>query len=732
MTAELDFFATTAKGTEALLASELEGLGARAVKARRAGVSFRGSLEAGYRACLWCRTASRVLLKLGSFEAPTPEGLYEGVRAIPWQEHIAAMGTLAVNGHTTDSSMTHSQFVALKTKDAIVDRLRDLGGSRPSVDRERPDVRVNLRIFRDRATVSIDLSGDSLHRRGYRQATGPAPLKETLAAAVLMLAGWPELAKEGDTFLDPMCGAGTLPIEAALLAADRAPGLSRQRFGFSRWLGHERALWASLEREAKERAEQGALQTARVFGCDSHPGAVGQAQAALERLGLAAQVRIEHRELRDSNAPQGASDRGLIATNPPYGVRLGDARQAAAAHQELGRLIAERLPHWKAAVLTGVDGPVQSLGLRASEEHSLFNGALPCRLLVFEPTTQASDDRASDDGVLAFENRLRKNHRRLRKWAKKAGVECYRLYDADLPDYALAVDLYGTRAQVQEYEPPKSVNQRRARTRRTAALKVVAKVLGIDTGEVILKVRRRQRGHEQYDKLQDSGAFFQVREGGHCFTVNLTDYLDTGLFLDHRPTRALVAELAKGKRFLNLFCYTGTATVYAAAAGATDTTSVDLSKTYLDWLQQNLAQNSLSSGRHRVIRADCLQWLESHRERYGLIFLDPPTFSNSKRMGSSFDVQRDHGWLLDRAAELLDADGVLLFSNNARRFKLDKEALSHLQVEEITARTIPEDFRRNRRIHNVWLIRRPLPANDAGNGKDCSARGTRAEGAGDS
>ena len=250
-------YVTTPAGTADLAAEELAACGVTEIKVERGGVACVGSLEQAYRACLWSRVANRVLLKIGEFPAPTPEALYDGVRGIDWGEHLTVDGTLAVDATSTSSAITHTQFAALKTKDGIVDQFRERTGARPSVDVDSPDVRVNLHLARDVATLDVDLAGESLHRRGYRGAQGAAPLKENLAAAVLLRAGWQKLVgEEGEGevgFVDPMCGSGSLAIEAALIAADVAPGLLRNEFGFLRWRGHDESVWQRLLTEAAER-----------------------------------------------------------------------------------------------------------------------------------------------------------------------------------------------------------------------------------------------------------------------------------------------------------------------------------------------------------------------------------------------------------------------------------------------------------------------------------------------
>ena len=326
---------------------------------------------------------------------------------------------------------------------------------------------------------------------------------------------------------------------------------------------------------------------------------------------------------------------------------------------------------------------------------------------------RASRSLGEGPGARMFANRLRKNLRTLGAWARREGVDCYRLYDADMPEYAVAVDLYqGASLWVhcQEYAPPRSVDPAQAAHRLDEAMAVLPDVLGVAPEQVFLKVRQRQKGANQYEKIAQEGRFHEVREGPCRLLVNFTDYLDTGLFLDHRRTRVLVGQLAGGRSFLNLFAYTGSASVHAALGGASSTTTVDLSHTYQEWARRNLALNGIKGPLHRLIQADCLEWLEQSSrgatgDRYGVIFLDPPTFSSSKRMRGTLDVQRDHARLVRQAVHLLEPDGILIFSNNFRRFRMDPQILGQFAVEDITARTLPRDFARNPRIHNCWMIR---------------------------
>jgi len=314
-----------------------------------------------------------------------------------------------------------------------------------------------------------------------------------------------------------------------------------------------------------------------------------------------------------------------------------------------------------------------------------------------------------------FANRLNKNRKHLSKWLQREAIHCYRLYDADMPEYAVAVDVYESMApqhtqwvHVQEYEAPKNIDPQKAQQRLNDAMQVIPAILDVSAGHVYLKVRRQQKGTAQYEKLASKQQFHEVLESGHRFLVNFSDYLDTGLFLDHRLTRAMLAELAPGKRFLNLFAYTGSGTVYAAAGGAVATTTVDMSNTYIEWAKRNMEVNGFIGEQHKYVQANCIEWLDkaAGNQRYGLIFLDPPSFSTSKRMQGTFDVQRDHVALLNNTTKLLEPDGVLIFSNNLRSFKLDYEALGDLTIRDISKATLPKDFERNPKIHQCWQIRK--------------------------
>ena len=725
MSAELRFLASAPRGFADLLIGELTACGALGARESAGGVAFSGPLECAYRACLWSRIANRVYLEVAQFEARDAAEFYDGIARIDWTAHLGPQATLACEFSGRHPAITHTHFGALKLKDGIVDALRTATGTRPDIAPERPGVRVHAHAHGVHLTVSIDLSGDSLHRRGYRAAAGEAPLKENVAAGVLMRSQWPELARQNAEFLDPLCGSGTFCIEAALMAADRAPGLTRDYFGFLGWRGHDAPLWARLLTEASGRAQAGATSGVTVRGQDRDAAAVRSAREGAVRAGVEPWVSFRGAPLADA-APlpeRDAARPGLLCTNPPYGMRMEDHAGARAVHRELGAVLREHFQGWNAAVLTGAPELGKELGLRAYRTHTVWNGGIECRLLRIQvglDSTRAvgvlgrgNAHLKDTPGARMFANRLAKNMKRLRSWAQREELSCYRLYDADMPEYAFAIDLYATLEPpqqwlyVQEYAAPAEIELEAVRRRRGEVLATLPEVTGVAAERIRVRTRRRTPRGEQYEKLDDSSNFHVIAEGGLKFRVNFEDYLDTGIFLDHRLTRARLRAAARGVRFLNLFAYTGTASVYAASGGARSTTSVDMSRTYLEWAQRNLALNGLQAGMHQCVQAECREWLASMASgagRYELIFLDPPTFSNSKRMEGVLDVERDHPELIDASARLLAPGGLLVFSTNAQKFRLDEALGSRYAVRDISAATLPKDFERNPRIHRCYEI----------------------------
>ncbi|KHS82140.1 bifunctional 23S rRNA (guanine(2069)-N(7))-methyltransferase RlmK/23S rRNA (guanine(2445)-N(2))-methyltransferase RlmL [Pectobacterium brasiliense] len=694
-------FASTARGLEELLKSELESLGAQSCAVVQGGVHFEGDNRLLYQSLLWSRLASRILLPLNEFKVHSDLDLYLGVQAIDWSTIFSIDKTFAVHFTGTNEDIRNSQYGALKVKDAIVDSFTRKTGQRPDVAKQQPDIRVNVFLQRDMASVSLDLSGDGLHQRGYRDLAGLAPLKENLAAAIVLRSGW----KNGTPLVDPMCGSGTLLIEAAMIAADRAPGLHRTHWGFNAWLKHDAELWREVTAEAQQRARQG-LQatTSRFFGSDNDRRVIEIAKANARRAGVAELISFDVRDAAQLKNPLPEGPRGTVVSNPPYGERLESEPALIALHNMLGRKMKSDFGGWQLSLFSASPELLSCLQLRAERQFKAKNGPLDC----VQKNYQLAETQGESAGQIAedFANRLRKNLRKLEKWAKQQGIECYRLYGADLPEYNVAVDRYGSWVVVQEYAPPKTVDAQKARQRLFDVINATLSVLELPSNRLVLKTRERQKGKNQYEKLAQKGDFLLMEEFGAKLWVNLTDYLDTGLFLDHRIARKMLGEMSRGKDFLNLFAYTGTASVHAGLGGARSTTTVDMSRTYLEWAEKNLRVNGLTGRQHRLIQADCLSWLHHANEQFDVIFIDPPTFSNSKRMEESFDVQRDHLALMKDLKRLLRRGGTIMFSNNKRGFQMDTAGLTALglNAKEITAQTQSQDFARNRQIHNCWLL----------------------------
>jgi len=740
------FTVTSARGMLPLLAKELAEMGIKETKEEQGNIRFIGTMEDAYRVCLWSRVAIRVLKPIAHFSAKTTDELYQGIHDLPWEEHIDAEGsTIAVDFNSFRSKIHHTQYGAQRVKDGVVDRFREQTGERPSVDLHQPDLRINVYLKNNQAIVSIDLSGESLHKRGYRVVTTPAPLKEHLAAAILMTAEWPRLAKQGWGLIDPMCGSGTIVIEAAMMAADIAPGIHRDYFGFLYWKQHDKEAWQRLKAEAERRRHSGLARLPVIKCGDASEKAVEAANANLAEIGLADRITVEHRELLDwPSQAKSLPTSGLVVCNPPYGERMGNVSELHYLYESLGNIVSEAYPAWRTTMITDNESLGKFTGLTVFDTTPFDNGPIPCQVICFraprpvsnraqssmgsdsidtpvsrQPELNAEQSIESDpiekekielsEHAEMFANRLKKNLKHLGKWARKNKTECYRLYDADLPDYAVAIDVYGDHVHVQEYAPPKTIDATKAIQRLNDVMQVIPQVLEIPASNIALKLRQKQRGTQQYEQHGSQKQRLKVMESDLNFWVNLTDYLDTGLFLDHRITRQMIGQQSENKAFLNLFAYTGSATVYAAAGGAESTTTVDMSNTYLEWAEENMALNGLTAAKHRYVRANCLEWLQTAQqapEKYGLIFLDPPTFSNSSRMDGVFDIQRDHVSLINMTANLLTKEGVLYFSTNRRDFKMDDKALSAWNIKEISRVTLPKDFERNSKIHYCWTISR--------------------------
>ncbi|WP_315089353.1 bifunctional 23S rRNA (guanine(2069)-N(7))-methyltransferase RlmK/23S rRNA (guanine(2445)-N(2))-methyltransferase RlmL [Aggregatibacter segnis] len=708
-------FATTARGFEELLKSELTELGAQDAKVAQGGVHYWADDETLYRTLLWSRLSSRILLPIVQAKVFSDLDLYSAVVGVNWLDYFDEKVHFFVDFNGTNQEIRHTQFGAMRVKDGIVDYFERHGRARPNVDKEQPDIRIHAYLNRDDVVLSLDLSGDALHMRGYREDTGKAPLRETLAAAIVLRSGW----QKGTPLVDPMCGSGTLLIEAAQMEAQIAPQLYRLHWGFDFWQGHNQAAWEKVKEEALAlaEAEKQRENSPHFYGFDLDHRVLQKAKQNAKNAGVAHLMQWQQGDVAAIKNPS-PNLAGTVICNPPYGERLGTTPALIALYSVFGQRLKQQFAGWNASIFSGEPSLLDCLRLRSHRQFKAKNGPLDCvqkNYQIAERTEQSAVENALEfdrtssvtpEVAVDFANRLQKNIKKIEKWAKQQGLDAYRLYDADLPEYNLAVDRYADHIVVQEYAAPKNIDENKARQRLLDAVNATLQVTGIETNKLILKVRQKQKGTNQYEKLANKGEYFYVNEYGAKLWVNLTDYLDTGLFLDHRLTRKMLGEMAQGKDFLNLFSYTGSATVHAALGKAKSTTTVDMSNTYLNWAEQNLLLNDIEGKQHKLIQADCLQWLEKCDRQFDLIFVDPPTFSNSKRMEDSWDVQRDHIKLMTNLKRILRPNGTIVFSNNKRGFKMDFAKLEELGLSavEISHKTLPLDFERNKQIHNCWLV----------------------------
>ena len=578
---------------EQLLLLELKSLQLSdkgSLRVRRSGVDCELSVADIYHVCLWSRVANRVLYPLAAFKINDEKSYYEAIKQVRWDEHLAVDGTLAVDFFCQSSCITHSQYGAQLTKDAVVDQFREDTGARPGVDRAEPDIQINVYLYKNRARISLDMAGSSLHRRNYRKLGAEAPLKENLAACILLKAGWPAMARRAAPLLDPMCGSGTLLIEAAMMAADQAPGLNRDYFGFLSWRHHDESVWQSEREQALQRMRHGVSvlnesnNRVEISGYDIDEKAVQASRTNVAEAGLDSVITVRQADFFGEENPVDNGP-GMVVVNPPYGERLEDESTIGVFYSKLGRSMRRKAPNWDLALFTGNPSLFHRTGLSRQVILECRNGDIDCKLFKSTLPPLAKVSKQSDlsehkkenptqtisaenvwqqaqartesvAGVDQFRGRLKKNIRSLGGWTKSASVSNYRIYDADLPDFAFALDVYkstdGTMVSLQEYRAPAHIDPVLAQQRIDAAAPVVCDLLECETANLAIKRRQRQRGESQYQRIEKINSYHEVTEGQCRLLINLHDYLDTGLFLDHRKVRQWIASEALGKRFLNL------------------------------------------------------------------------------------------------------------------------------------------------------------------------------------
>ena len=704
----LNLIATTAFGLEAVVRRELAALGYDGEIIAPGWIRFGGDELAVCRANLWLRAADRVLVQIDTFAADDFEALFENTKLAAWHEWIPADGTFPVIGRSIKSQLSSVPACQRAVKKAVVESLlaAHLTDTLPETG---PQYKIEVAILKNQVSLTIDTTGQSLHKRGYRTSAAAAPLKETLAAAMVMLSFW----NSDRPLIDPFCGSGTIPIEAALIGRNIAPGSGRT-FAAEDWP----AVAADRWRQARDEALELALPefSERLVGTDTDERVLSAARRNAEQAGVSDQVHFQQKSFSELSSQR---NHGCVITNPPYGKRIGEQRELESLYHSIPEVL-RKLPTWSHFILTAYPDFEGVIERQADRRRKLYNGRIECTYYQFhgpkqgeaaEPSNAAAvfgglSEKVREQADL-FGRRLQKRARHLRRWPTKQGITCYRLYERDVPEIPLIVDRYEDHLHITEYDRPHDRDAGQHADWLDLMMRKAAEVLDVDHRKVFLKCRRRQRGRSQHGQLADRRYEVTVREAGLRFIVNLSDYVDTGLFLDHRITRSMVREAAEGATFLNLFGYTGGFTVYAAAGGAARTTTVDWSHTYLDWSKRNLCLNEFESERHRFVRADAASYLQQlpRHETYDLAVVDPPTFSNRKGVDDHWDVQRDHVELLNELMLRMKPGGQIYFATNFRRFKLDEAAIQSASIFEISRQTVPSDFR-NRRVHRCWRLRR--------------------------
>jgi 23S rRNA (guanine2445-N2)-methyltransferase / 23S rRNA (guanine2069-N7)-methyltransferase len=718
----MELIVTCIPGLAGVLQQELAALNLPAQASGGAAVKLSDcSLEQAMTVCLWSRLAERVLLPLTTLKVEPSDAAEALAREFDIDAHLHADGALNViadheAGVRGDPRITSSVFCRNLSRQVRLQR--EPAGA----------LCLRLHIAAEQASLFVDFSGVPLSRRGYRIQGGVAPLRESIAAAMLFQARWgrgvesidaadKEQISPGHALVDPFCGSGTIAVEAALISIDKAPGLMREEFGILHWKGFSMDAWQAMRAEARERirtSDEVAAHFAEkitIKAFDGNDQALRLARANAERAGVAGMIHFERREF-GLLAARDFPSQGIVVTNPPWGERLEDRQRVDALHQGIGRRIAATARHWPLVILGSDVEVLDKLGTELVSQVRVKNGAITNFIRVTRPVLRApvaplqvgEPAFTLPDQAIPLANRLRKNGKQLRKWIDQEQIHAYRLYDRDLPEFNFSVDVYGEEVFVQEFAAPKTIDEKAAEQRRAWAVSAIRAVLGAHREQVFLRTRAQQKGNHQYQKLDARKDMSVVREGRADLLVNLSAYLDVGLFLDHRPLRLRFDTECTGKRFVNLFAYTGAGTVLAAVGGARSSVTVDASRTYLDWAAENLSLNGFSTEHHRLERADVMTWLEACREQFDVVFCDPPTFSNNKSR-DDFVVQRDHGELIRWIMKRLEPGGVLYFSNNFRKFSLDDDMRKLYKIEDITRASVPPDFSRQGTPHHLFSIR---------------------------
>ena len=688
-------YASCPKHLELLLKDELISLGAVDVAEKLSGVVFFATSEVLMKSLLWSRLANRILVMINQIKINNAEDLYNAIYKTDWQNQVNTTAkTLAINFKGTNKELRNTQYSSQVVKDAICDRLREATDSRPDIVKSNADLSVSVILKNNQILVYQDISGRSLHLRGYRQTLTKAPLKENLAAAVLIRANWQELSKLNYNLIDPMCGSGTFLTEGYLMACDIAPGLTNPQYSVETWRNFDQDTWNELLFEAKTRMISGIEKfQGQIIGADHHKDSVKITEEHAYQLNADDLIQCQYKTFETFHIP---AKNNLIVCNPPYGVRL--KKNVDATWRGLGKWMATKALGSKAAIMTHVKNQGFMLGFRAKKSWHLMNGDLAITLITFDIETKKKlnapegQKHALPETAQMVANRIKKNMARLKKWISKDNINAYRVYDADIPEYAVAIDVYNEHVNIQEYKAPKTIPEKKTKKRLEDAVLGAQVALNVKNDKIHIKTRQKQSSNFQYENKQVDSDDIIVHEQDRKYIVNLEKYLDTGLFIDHRWIRSYIQKNTKGTSFLNLFSYTGSVTVAAAKGGASSTVSVDTSKTYLNWAKENYRINRMNVFSHKLVRSDVLDYLSTCNQKFDQIFVDPPTYSNSHSRETDWDVQRDHKQLLLACKRVLNDNGKILFSNNYKKFSLDDELNEYFTITDLTKQSISPDF----------------------------------------
>ncbi len=704
---------------------ELAALQANNIAPAVSGVFFEGDDALLYRASLWLRCASCVRLVLGEAEIDDKDDLYDYALSLPWFDYFKSEQTFICSATSTGNNCAPDNYLMLVMKDAIVDSFRKIGRPRPNITEKEPgvhpDLHVHLHIHNDVITISLELATE-LFKRGYREALQEkidngalikqrkrhlAPLRENLAAGLLYRAGWVARVEQPDALLlDPMCGTGTFLIEGYMIAYNCAPNLHREHFGFETWTGFKPELFAKERTAAEELYEQTkAERVVSIVGYDHDSDAIGQTRASLIKLGIEKDIRVNKADI--FTLTQYNERPGLLLSNPPYGQRMSTRDEVNQLFLKMGKHFKAHFKNWEIALLAPDTDILRCLDVRAQRINAFYNGPNKCVLLRFEIEDRTAPEFALSSYGEQLKNRLTKRFAEMKELAgSQWHTNAFRFYDADLPEYNAVCDWYAGCLVVQDYLAPRDMDPAQAKQRFNELLRVLHDVTDVSKADLFVKVRRRYKPEDQYEKLDDVEIVERdIHEGSAKYRAHLSTHVDTGLYLDHRPLRRLVQQQSMGKAVLNLFAYTGSMSVAAALGGAASVVTVDASAPYLARAKENFELNGLDikCGAYKFFRRDVMDFLETEEHQFDIIYIDPPTFSNSKSR-DSFDVQRDHFDLIEIAYSLLTPTGVIYFSTHFSRFKLEEDLSHYCDVEELTESLIDEDFKR-KPGHRLWVIK---------------------------